>query len=94
MMGGSAVLGGKVASQKIRRRREGAPLPFSLFCAVLFPIVLSSSFAVDFAKDVRPILERSCLGCHGPEKQKSGYRLDVREIALRGGDNVDGSFAG
>jgi hypothetical protein len=41
--------------------------------------------APDFARDVRPILERSCYGCHGPEKQKSGYRLDVREIALKGG---------
>ena len=89
MIGDSAIPGGKVSSQKIRRRREGAPLPFSLFCTVLFPIVLSSASAVDFAKDVRPILERSCLGCHGPEKQKSGYRLDVREIALRGGDSGD-----
>jgi hypothetical protein len=43
--------------------------------------------APDFAKDVRPIFERSCFGYHGPEKQKSGYRLDVREIALKGGDS-------
>src|SRR6476659_3151224 len=43
--------------------------------------------APDFAKDVRPILEKSCFGCHGPEKQKSGYRLDVRDIALKGGDS-------
>ncbi len=43
--------------------------------------------APDFAKDVRPVLERSCFGCHGPEKQKSGYRLDIRSLALRGGDS-------
>ncbi len=43
--------------------------------------------APDFARDVRPILERSCFGCHGPEKQKNGYRLDVRDIALKGGDS-------
>ena len=42
--------------------------------------------APDFVKDVRPILERSCLGCHGPERQKGGYRLDVRDVALKGGD--------
>ena len=46
----------------------------------------------DFVKDVRPILERSCLGCHGPEKQKSGYRLDVREIALKGGDSGEAAI--
>ena len=43
--------------------------------------------APDFAKEVRPILERSCFGCHGPEKQKNGYRLDVRDIAIKGGDS-------
>ncbi len=41
----------------------------------------------DFVNDVRPILERSCFGCHGPEKKKSGYRLDVRDIAFKGGDS-------
>ena len=45
------------------------------------------SAAPDFVRDVRPILERSCFGCHGPDKQKSGYRLDVRVIALKGGDS-------
>jgi hypothetical protein len=41
----------------------------------------------DFARDVRPILERSCFGCHGPDKQKSSYRLDIRDLALKGGDS-------
>lgn len=40
----------------------------------------------DFESKVRPILAAKCLSCHGPEQQKSGYRLDVREIALRGGE--------
>ena len=39
----------------------------------------------DFARDVRPIFEAHCFKCHGPIKQKSGYRLDVRAIALTGG---------
>ena len=58
---------------------------------IFFVLVVAScvpTFAApDFARDVRPILERSCFGCHGPEKQKSGYRLDVRDIALKGGDS-------
>ena len=40
----------------------------------------------DFARDVQPLLVRSCTGCHGAKQQKSGYRLDVREIAFKGGD--------
>ncbi len=41
----------------------------------------------DFARDVRPILERSCWKCHGPEKQKGGLRLDLRTAALGVGDS-------
>jgi mono/diheme cytochrome c family protein len=32
---------------------------------------------VDFARDVYPVLQRSCIECHGPEKQKGGLRLDL-----------------
>jgi hypothetical protein len=42
--------------------------------------------APDFVAEVKPILAAHCFSCHGPEKQKSGYRLDVRETALAGGD--------
>lgn len=42
--------------------------------------------AVDFVRDVQPIFREHCLSCHGPEKQKSGYRLDVKQMALDGGE--------
>ena len=42
---------------------------------------------VDFVRDIRPILQRSCYRCHGPEKQKSGLRLDARAAAMAGGDS-------
>jgi hypothetical protein len=41
---------------------------------------------IDFARDIKPILETSCLRCHGPEKPKSKFRLDSRKAALKGGD--------
>ncbi len=47
--------------------------------------VLERPIAYD--TDVRPILEANCFECHGPEKQKSGLRLDLQEIALVGGDS-------
>ena len=43
--------------------------------------------AMDFAKDIQPIFETHCLKCHGPEKQKGGWRADVKAEALQGGDN-------
>ena len=42
---------------------------------------------VDFVQDIRPIFEKSCLSCHGADKQRSGLRLDDREAALKGGEN-------
>ena len=41
---------------------------------------------IDFARDIKPILEENCLRCHGPEKPKSQFRLDNRAAALKGGD--------
>jgi mono/diheme cytochrome c family protein len=41
---------------------------------------------VDFARDIEPIFQTSCLRCHGPEKPKSHFRLDNRASALMGGD--------
>ena len=46
-----------------------------------------AAWAVDFVRDVQPIFEAKCVKCHGGEKQKGGYRLDVKRIALTGGDN-------
>ena len=40
-----------------------------------------------FDRDIRPILETSCLRCHGGEKPKSHFRLDNRASALNGGDD-------
>lgn len=42
---------------------------------------------VDFARDIQPIFESSCLKCHGPLKAKSHFRLDTRAAALKGGEN-------
>ena len=39
-----------------------------------------------FEAKVRPVLAAHCWECHGPQKQKSGLRLDSREAVLRGGE--------
>jgi hypothetical protein len=42
---------------------------------------------VDFARDIKPILENACLRCHGTERPKSKFSLSTRETALKGGEN-------
>jgi mono/diheme cytochrome c family protein len=45
--------------------------------------------AVDFARDVQPLFEQRCFQCHAGDKPKSGFRLDARKRALRGGNSGD-----
>ncbi len=40
---------------------------------------------VDFQKDIQPIFEQNCYSCHGPNVQMSGFRLDQKQAALKGG---------
>lgn len=42
---------------------------------------------IEFARDIKPILEKSCFRCHGAGKTKGGFRLDSRPAALKGGDS-------
>ena len=50
--------------------------------------VLSTAHAatapVDYARDIQRLLQEHCYECHGPEKQKNGYRLDRRSTAYSG----------
>lgn len=40
---------------------------------------------VDFARDIQPILQKSCVECHGPDKPKGKLRLDSKDAAFKGG---------
>jgi mono/diheme cytochrome c family protein len=46
----------------------------------------ASQDKVDFARDVRPILQRHCFKCHSGDKREGGFRLDLRTSAMAGGD--------
>lgn len=55
---------------------------------------LPAQGAVDFAKDVAPVLQARCLGCHGPEKQKGKLRLDAKAQLPDGGSGGEVIRAG
>ena len=45
-------------------------------------LVSSAPAAIDFKREIEPILVKRCSECHGADKQKSGLRLDSRTAAL------------
>ena len=47
-----------------------------------------------YAGDVKAIFEKSCVKCHGAEKQKGKLRLDTREATLKGGENGESVIKG
>jgi len=46
--------------------------------------VVAESSAVDYSRDVRPILSQHCYACHGPDEasREAGLRLDRADTAL------------
>ncbi|MBL8830307.1 MAG: PSD1 domain-containing protein [Planctomycetaceae bacterium] len=47
----------------------------------------AQAVAIDFGKQILPILQRSCIECHGPDKQEGNLRLDTRAATVQGGDS-------
>ncbi|MEO0448645.1 MAG: c-type cytochrome domain-containing protein, partial [Verrucomicrobiota bacterium] len=68
---------------------KGTPLFF------LFAIPSIGLAAIDFEKEILPIFEKSCVGCHKApyeengrlKKPKAGLRFDAAWALLTGGDN-------
>jgi hypothetical protein len=66
-------------------------MKFALLIAVAVAVALSrASAAVDYARDVLPILSDKCYHCHGPDEtgRKAKLRLDTKEGTLRTKDPI------
>jgi len=44
---------------------------------------------ITFDSDIKPIFEKSCFKCHGPEKQKAKLRVDSLAAVKKGGEDGD-----
>jgi hypothetical protein len=46
------------------------------------PAAVAGQLESRYRESVRPILEKYCFRCHGPEKKKSGVRVDILDASL------------
>jgi hypothetical protein len=46
-------------------------------------VLLLAQGNVDFQRDIQPVFEKSCYGCHGAKSQMGGLRLDAKSSAAR-----------
>ncbi|MBE7539671.1 MAG: DUF1549 domain-containing protein [Opitutaceae bacterium] len=57
-------------------------------CPLLASIPANASGAtVDYLRDVKPILTRHCVRCHGEGKEEAGLRIDTAEAMKLGGES-------
>ena len=49
------------------------------------PAADTASGRVDYVREVKPLLARHCVSCHGAAKPRGGLRLDTAAAALKGG---------
>lgn len=62
----------------------------ALLPALLLPVAASQATgaeAVDYLREVKPILQARCYSCHGTLRQRADLRLDTGALILQGGDS-------
>ena len=52
----------------------------------------SDKKGLTFEKDIKPLLEKSCVKCHSGEKPKSKYRMDSLASVIKGGESGDAAI--
>lgn len=54
----------------------------------------STKTGVTYENDIKPMFEKSCFKCHGPDRQRGKLRLDSLEATIKGGKNSKDVVAG
>lgn len=53
---------------------------FTLIFTAAIAVEVNAQDDVDFIKEIKPILEKHCISCHGPEKEEA-FRIDEYDAA-------------
>ena len=88
----------KGAGSELQESGPGAPLLRRLLSSAVGPVTVALTLLAaagapaaeaprpSFARDVAPVFDRWCVGCHGPAQAHAGLRLDSYTGLMRGGE--------
>lgn len=62
-------------------------LPVFTLSVLAFVTGATAQAAVDYLREIKPLLKAQCVKCHGARTQKGDLRLDTAAAALSGGEN-------
>jgi WD40 repeat protein len=72
-------------------RALAGTLLLALICAASatpIPVTMPTrAQAIDFAREIYPVLKRNCLACHNTTKAKANLNLETPELMAKGGDS-------
>ena len=75
---------------RLQPRQLLSPLLGFLFWPSLLSVLADDQ--IDYSKQIKPILTKRCVACHGALKQQGGLRLDTAALAIKGGTREPRSF--
>src|SRR5687767_156031 len=50
-------------------------------------LTVAGDVRVDFLRDVKPILDESCVQCHAGDKRKGGFSINTRDSLISGSED-------
>ena len=77
---------------RLRFSEQLAALATSLILLAASPSCAAE--AVDYEKQIKPVLKVRCFSCHGALKQEGGLRLDTGKLIRKGGESGSAIAAG
>lgn len=83
---------GSALPRNLRASSTGLYRSVALSLVVLTSIVAIANAAdpaVDFQREVRPLLQQYCLDCHGAKQPKPDFRVDLLDAGLASGKDVE-----
>jgi hypothetical protein len=62
-------------------RQQASPWAWSAAAWLAATVITSPATAIDFSREIQPLLAKRCFACHGPDTQEGGLRLDRADSA-------------